>query len=147
MNGARRNARFDMNASLKNVELTVERDMVLLRALTTPAPSRELVARVAAAVVADARRRAARRAPWRQIALGAAAVIGLVLALRGGVGRVAAGAVESDSAAFDAWVAAVDDSNRALDEATWVGADRATDGGIEFDRALDGLERSFRIGT
>lgn len=136
-----------MNATLSELELAVERDMVLLRALTTPAPNREIVARVAAAVVDDARRRAARRAPWRQIALGAAAVIGLVLALRGGAGRVAAGAVESDSVAFDAWVAAVDDSNRALDDPAWVGADRSTDGGVEFDRALDGLERSFRIGT
>lgn len=141
-----------MDRDLRQLERIVEREMRMLDALPAVTPGAELLARIRAAVRSEARRvRAARRrrAAWRGCSAAAAAAL-----LLAGLRLVQPSPPETGPAAddperrLDEWVAAVEESQRLLDEDGFCYGPRSFDDEeTRLDELLESLERSLNIGA
>lgn len=139
-----------MNGDLHELERTVEREMELLRGLPDVAPRPECLARVQAAVRAEALR-AARRGPrrrWARVASGvaAAAAAALVFGWTTWTRATRGPALPDPEAVVAEWAAALDESNYCLRELTtsgWARGDATRDAAAELDELLQGIDQSF----
>lgn len=137
-----------MDGDLHGLERTVEREMGLLRGLPDVAPRPECLARVQAAVRAEALR-AARRGPlrrWVRVASGVAAAAALVFGWTTCSRATRGPALPDPEAVVAEWAAALDESNYCLRQLTtsgWARGDATRDAAAELDELLQGLDDSF----
>ncbi|MBU0641358.1 MAG: hypothetical protein KKB50_21065 [Planctomycetes bacterium] len=144
-----------MDHGLKQLEREAERQMYLLRDLSTGGPSPRCLERIKAQVVAEGLRRRALvvwPAALREV-IGIAAALLLAACLSWSAPGGKTGTRAGDPAELlELWTNAVADSGqrmRALFSDTWVpvGADTSTDYEKEFDYLFESLDQSLIIGT
>lgn len=137
-----------MSTDFRELERTVEQEMGLLHALPAAAPRPERLARIQAAVVAEAGRLGLRRRTWRLAGVGtaAAAAILLMFGWRTFSRRAVETAAPDPEAVLAEWATALDESNdrlASLLEGDWTRVEPTANDDAEFDELLRGLDESF----
>ena len=144
-----------MSGPLEKLERTVDREMAILKGLSTPRPSRAAVARVTHSVLVEGRRMRSRAALLGRLSrMGAlAAAIVLVLTLTWSTERVPlVDSPTADALVLDDWFDALAESNdhiATLMSDGWLvdGLDGEQDDADELQSLFERLEQSMMIGA